>query len=255
MWSLIFFFIFGLIIGSFLNAVIYRLHSGESVARGRSKCFNCQQTLSWKDLVPLLSFVWLRGHCRYCQNHISWQYPLVELASGLLFAAAFYIFFSSAVVSLIIIWQFILSLILISFCLIIFVYDFRYYLIVEAVVWAGLIIMTAANLFIFQISWVSLAAAGAGASLFFWLQLVISRGRWLGSGDVLLGLFMGLTLGWPKVIVALVLAYWVGAAMGLILLAMNKKQLGSRIPFGPFLMIGLLVTWFWGDYLITLLYG
>src|SRR3989338_11686015 len=80
-------FLFGLVVGSFLNSVIYRLGKGESALKGRSYCPQCKHPLSWQDLIPLLSFVLLKGKCRYCKAHISWQYPLVELATGILFVA------------------------------------------------------------------------------------------------------------------------------------------------------------------------
>jgi leader peptidase (prepilin peptidase)/N-methyltransferase len=255
MWGIIFFFIFGLVIGSFLNAVIYRLRSGESVARGRSKCFDCQHVLSWLDLIPIISFLSLRGRCRYCRAKISWQYPLVELATASLFSGIFYYFFYLAPVTDLTLWRLVLSLILMSFSLVMFVYDLRYYLVVESVVWMIIVIMLLANLFIFQISWLSLLGAGAVICLFFWLQIVLSNGRWLGSGDLLLGLLMGVTLGWPRAVVALILAYWLGALISLGLVVAQRKNFNSQIPFGPFLMLGLVIVWFFGDYLLKLIYG
>lgn len=255
MWGIIFFFIFGLIIGSFLNAVIYRLRSGESVAYGRSKCFSCQHPLSSPDLIPILSFLFLGGHCRYCRAKISWQYLIVELATGVLFGWSFFYFFSAEPLTILIYWRLAASLILISFCLVIFVYDLRYYLVADGVVWPAIIIMLAVNLFVFKMLWIGLAAAAALICLFFWLQIVLSRGRWLGAGDLLLGLLMGVSLGWPKAIIALVLSYWLGALVSLFLVVINKKSFNSQVPFGPFLMIGLISVWFWGDYLLSLIYG
>lgn len=255
MWGIIFFFIFGLIIGSFLNAVIYRLRSGESVVAGRSKCFSCQHVLSGFDLIPVLSFLGLGGRCRYCQAKISWQYPAVELVTAILFAGSFYYFFQSAPVMALTYWRLAISLILISFCLVIFVYDLRYYLVADGVVWPIIILMLLVNLFIFQIFWLNLAIAAAVICLFFWLQIVLSNGRWLGSGDLLLGLLMGVSLGWPKAIIALILAYWLGALVSLGLVTLKKKNFNSQVPFGPFLMAGLIATWFWGGYLLTLIYG
>lgn len=255
MWGIIFFFIFGLVIGSFLNAVIYRLKSGESVAQGRSKCFNCQHVLTWLDLIPVISFLSLRGHCRYCRSKISWQYPLVELTVAVLFSAIFYYFFYLASVTDLTPWRLVVSLILISFSLVIFVYDLRYYLVAESVVWVIIVIMLLANLFIFQISWLSLLGAVAAICLFFWLQIVLSNGRWLGSGDLLLGLLMGVSLGWPMAVVALIMAYWLGALISVSLVAAQRKNFNSQIPFGPFLMVGLIIVWFFGDRLLKLIYG
>lgn len=255
MWGIIFFFIFGLVIGSFLNAVIYRLRSDESVASGRSKCFSCQHVLSGLDLIPIISFLFLGGRCRYCRAKISWQYPAVELVTAILFAGLFRYFFYLPQVTTLTYWHFLISLVLISFSLIIFVYDLRYYLVAEKIVWPIIIIMLLANLFVFKVFWLSLTAATAAICLFFWLQIIFSKGRWLGAGDLLLGLLMGVTLGWPKAIIALILAYWLGALISLGLIAVKKKNFDSQIPFGPFLMLGLILAWFFGNHLLILIYG
>ena len=253
--GMVFFFIFGLIIGSFLNAVIYRLQSNESVACGRSRCFSCQHQLGFWDLIPVFSFIFLRARCRYCQQKISWQYPLVELATGGLFAWSYYYFFNNLIFSTVSSWYLVITLILISFCLIIFVYDLRYYLVADQIVWPIVIIMLLGNIFIFHLSLLSLFFTAAGLMLFFWLQIVISHGHWLGSGDILLGLLMGVSLGWPRGVIALLLAYWIGALIGLVLMLFKKKDLNSQIPFGPFLMLGLIITWFWGNQILTFIYG
>lgn len=246
MLGIAFFFILGIVIGSFLNSVIYRLTINESVANGRSRCFSCQHLLGFFDLVPLASFMWLSGRCRYCQAKISWQYPMVELATGLGFASLYSFFVG---------WQLAVGLVLLVFSLVVFVYDLRYYLVAEKVVWPIILIMALVNLFVFKLDWSMLAFGAALIVLFFWLQIVVSGGRWLGWGDVLIGLWLGVSLGWPKVLIALVLAYWLGALVGLVLIALGRKDFSSRIPFGPFLLLGLWGAWLFSQPLITLLYG
>ncbi|PIZ87448.1 MAG: prepilin peptidase, partial [Candidatus Nealsonbacteria bacterium CG_4_10_14_0_2_um_filter_40_15] len=122
-------FIFGLIAGSFLNCVIYRLEQGQSFLKGRSYCPLCKHTLSWQDLVPVLSFLFLRGKCRYCRQKISLQYPLVELATGILFVLIFLFAFN-----------FLYYLIMGCFLIIIFVYDLKHYIIPDSVIYPAILI-------------------------------------------------------------------------------------------------------------------
>ena len=123
-----FIFLFGLTIGSFLNCVIYRLEKSESFLKGRSYCPNCKHILGWQDLIPVFSFLILKGKCRYCQQKISWQYPLVELFTGLIFLFVFYILHST-------------FYILIScFLIVIFVYDLKYSLIPDKIIYPAIIL-------------------------------------------------------------------------------------------------------------------
>ncbi|MDP3003976.1 MAG: prepilin peptidase, partial [Candidatus Azambacteria bacterium] len=169
-------FVFGLVFGSFLNVVIYRLKSGRNMVSGRSFCPECKTILKWHDLVPLLSFVWLRGHCRYCHKKISWQYPIVELISGLLWVLIFYKFG----ISLINIYY----LFIFSLFLVIAVYDFKWRIIPDKIVYPAIVIAL-----IYNISppdkgglWGVLLTA-AVAFLFFFAIYFFSGGRAMGLGD------------------------------------------------------------------------
>ncbi|MEW6407639.1 MAG: prepilin peptidase [Patescibacteria group bacterium] len=277
-------FIFGLIIGSFLNAVIYRLKFGGSIIFGRSKCPYCKKTLGFWDLIPVLSFLFLRGRCRYCHKKISWQYPIVEIITALLFLSVFNFQFSifnfqSIFNDKIFNFQNLLSNIyyLVSFfyflfvicCLIvIFVYDLKYSLILDKILlFVGVIsiIFYAALVFLdrtfFNVStsldinfdhyrevnfWNLLWGMLIGGGFFLILYL-LSGGRWIGAGDAKFGFLMGLWLLFPKILVALFFAFVLGGIVALILLFAGKKKMRSQISFGPFLALGTLFALLFGQ--------
>jgi len=248
-----FVFILGIFIGSFLNVVILRLHREESFIKGASKCLFCQHRLYPKDLVPLFSYLWLKGRCRYCQKRFSHQYPLVEFATGLVFALIFWkvipnfdlLSASNLQILHLIDWWAIAS-----FLIVIFVYDFKYYLILDKVVWPGIILAIFVNLVLgFSIFNLLLAALVGGG--FFLLQFVVSKGRWIGGGDIRLGVFMGVILGWPQILTALFISYILGSVISIFLLLGKNKDWGDKIPFGTFLTVGTLMTMLWGPYLVN----
>lgn len=226
-------FLFGLIMGSFLNCVIYRLETDRGFLKGRSFCPHCQHQLGLWDLVPIFSFLFLRGKCRYCQKNISWQYPLVELATAILFVLCFLFQFPYFI------------FLIVPFLIIIFVYDLKHYLIPDKVIYPAILI---AGIFNFHL--VNFLSA-LGVAGFFLTIVLISRGRWLGVGDIKLGFLMGLILGWPSVLVALFLAFLTGAIMGIALIVSGKKSLKSAVPFGPFLVMGTLVALFCSEEIIN----
>ncbi|MFH1714141.1 MAG: prepilin peptidase [Candidatus Nealsonbacteria bacterium] len=236
-------FAFGLIIGSFLNCLIYRLNSGGSCLKGRSFCPRCKHQLSWPDLVPVLSFILLRRKCRYCQKLISWQYPLIEVAAGLLFILVFlltpgdFLFIS-------------LRLAIVFFLIVIFVYDLRYYLIPDVIVYPAILLVGTWAVF-FADKPLYYIYSAIGASFFFFFIVFISKGRWMGVGDVKLAFLMGLILSWPGILVALIIAFFSGALVGLGLVLSLKKKFKSEVPFGPFLALGTLISMFWGGDIIN----
>ena len=229
-------FLFGLVTGSFLNCVIYRLETGSSFLKGRSFCPHCKHKLSWLDLIPVLGFVFLQGKCRYCKKKISLQYPLVELATGFLFILAFWYFgFGISLIP----WLFILSSLLA-----IFVYDLKHYIIPDSLVFAAIVVAA-----VFNFNLLAFLSA-FGAAGFFLAIVLISRGKWMGVGDIKLAFLMGLMLGWPAILLALFLAFSIGAIIGLGLMAVGRKTLRSEVPFGPFLVTGTLIALFWGEIII-----
>jgi leader peptidase (prepilin peptidase) / N-methyltransferase len=231
----------GLIVGSFLNCVIYRMEKGESFLSGRSYCPYCRHKLGFLDLVPVIGFLFLRGKCRYCREKISLQYPLVELLTGFIFLLIFYFQFPLG--------QFFFLLILSALLIIVFVYDLKHYLIPDKVVYSAIVltfIYLIYSTFRLDHLWSALGLAG-----FFLAIVLISREKWMGMGDAKLGFLMGLLLGWPDVIVALFLAVFIGAIMGIGLIVMGKKGMKSEVPFGPFLVTGTFIALFWADRLIN----
>ncbi len=229
------FFLFGLCVGSFLNVVVYRLNHNLSPFQGRSFCPQCKKKILWQDNIPLLSFILLRGRCRSCHSPISWQYPLVELAAGL--TTIFTLFFLSS---------YLLSFyyLLITYALIaLFVSDFRYQTLPDEIVFPTILIsLIYAFLYMPQAIFVAL-----GASLFFLVLHLVTRGRGMGMGDVKLAGLMGLVLGFPGIVVALMLAFLTGALVGVILILIGKKRFGEHIPFGPFLTSATWISLFWGQ--------
>jgi prepilin signal peptidase PulO-like enzyme (type II secretory pathway) len=241
-------FLFGLIIGSFLNALIYRLSVGQSVAAGRSYCPECKHVLAPRDLLPLISFMVLRARCRYCRKPISWQYPAVELATALAFLLTYMRFMSGAVDTLILgtdIFRIILFWVYSAFLVVIFVYDLKHYLILDVVIIpASIVAFIGGALLGYPIA--QMLLAGFVAAGFFALQFFVSRGRWIGGGDIRLGFLMGLMLSWPLVVIALLLAYILGSIVGIGLIVFGKKQFGSQVPFGTFLTIATFIVLLYG---------
>jgi len=265
----VFLFVFGVCIGSFLNVVIYRLEVGKNLS-GRSFCPHCKHTLKWQDLFPVFSFLFLGGKCRYCKQKISWQYPLVELATGLMFLLIFNKFWipafagmTAGMVAMIISLAFLFYIS--SVLVIIFVYDLKHYIIPDKVLLPAIFVA-----FLYRLVGILWIPAFAGmttdkiaslcnyffavlvASGFFFLIWLVSKGKWMGFGDVKLAVLMGLLLGLQNVLVALFLAFFFGAIIGVILMIGQKKGLKSEIPFGPFLITGTFVALLWGNQLINL---
>ncbi|MCK9578932.1 MAG: prepilin peptidase [Methanoregula sp.] len=247
-------FIFGLCFGSFLNCFIYRLHEKKTIL-GRSFCPSCHKQIAWYDNIPLVSFILLKGKCRHCKRKISWQYPAVELATAVLFVliyinAQFSITNAQSIsniqypISNIILFA--RNLIFICALIIIFIYDLRWQLILDKITLPAMAVALGLNLCL-GMGWLNLLiAAGVGGG-FFLAQYLISRGRWIGGGDISLGILMGIILGWPQILTALFLAYVSGAIIGAGLLAARKKQWSSQIPFGTFLSAATIVTLLWGN--------
>ncbi len=236
-------FILGLVGGSFVNALVWRLDKNERIALARSKCVHCRHTLAAGDLVPLISFLWLKGRCRYCQKNISWQYPAVELAAGLVF----WVIAQSGLGLDNKIW--LAGLFLIG--LAIFIYDLKYTLIPNVFITTGLVWALAGILILEPSRLISGLSAGVVISVFFLILYLVSKGSWIGGGDIKLGFLMGLWLGWPMAVVALLFSYVIGAIIGLTLIATQKATLKSQIPFGPFLITASVIVYIYGDKILA----
>jgi prepilin signal peptidase PulO-like enzyme (type II secretory pathway) len=245
MFEVFFSFIFGLLIGSFINCLAWRLYKEETIL-GRSYCPKCRKELHWYDNIPLLSFLLLKGKCRACHDKISWQYPLVELVTGLLFAAvvAHFSIFAG--------WLLLKMFVFIAVLILIFIFDLRWYLIpTNVLLWAGIFIAIV-GYFSYPYGLgaylLALVISAAIASLFFAVQYWLTRGKGIGEGDIWLGMFLGITfVNLSQLAVAILSAYFLGSVVGLTLLAFKKKKLGSRLPLGVFLAAGALIAIFFGS--------
>lgn len=263
-------FILGTIIGSFLNVVVDRMPKEESLVKTRSHCDHCQHKLAWFDLVPLFSYFSLRGRCRYCKVSLSFYYPLVEIITGLLFMLVVFFVFGLHPLFFITDIRLILAAVY-FFCIvgaltIIFFVDLKYGIIPFTVVGFALVLSIIwyllfpyLNFAPTELSFVALRSeyllnyflSGLGAFLFFLALFLGTKGRGLGFGDVVFAFLMGFLLGFPKIILAFYIAFLAGAFISLILILVGRKKLKkSSIPFGPFLVLGTIISLFWGQPLI-----
>lgn len=251
------FFVLGLIIGSFLNVVILRLNTQKSFG-GRSGCMSCQNKLTWYELVPVFSFLSLRGRCRKCKTKISWQYPLVEFITGLVFALLFWklkdIFFSDTSTF---IFNYAYYATVFSLLVVIAIYDFKHKIIPDVLSFVLGVLAFLGLFFIQADGFLGLpphlptlleffsGPIVAAPFAFFWL---VSSGRWMGLGDAKLALGLGWLLGLPLALSGLVFAFWIGAFVGLSLVVFSGKKhnMKSEIPFAPYLVLGIMLVFFFG---------
>lgn len=258
------FLVLGLIIGSFLNVAIYRLDTAESLM-GRSHCRHCKTKIAWYDNIPFFSFLLLRAKCRNCEEKISWQYPAVEAATGIVFAILAANFFVLADLNS---W-FLTGYYLLAFSalIVIFVYDLLHMEIPSVVLWSAVALAVFCNL---VLDWNDVEGMGGQGGIgilgsavysgtlaafvsfvFFFLLSALSREKWMGMGDVFLVILLGLIIGWPKILLALFLAFFIGAIYGIIALVAKKKKMNSQVPFAPFLIVGTFTSLLWFDGIVN----
>lgn len=288
-------FLLGLSVGSFLNVVIFRLENGWNIVNDRSKCLHCRHVLNSIDLVPVLSFIALRGKCRYCGKKISLQYPIVEIITGIFFVIMFHYELTIINEFSIFNFQFILSLvyylIIASGLIVIFVYDLKHYIIPDEVLAVSVVSAIAYYIFtdntlqfmimsgfgsVYQFEsggdfWLGFSNmteflllnsiflnrlfAASASFTFFFLIVFFTKGRGMGGGDVKFGFLMGLIIGWPNITLAILLSFIIGSVIGVALVFTGKKGMKSMIPFGPFLVIGTLLMFFWGEKIMRWYFG
>lgn len=230
--------ILGLVLGSFMNVLTFRLISGSSIVMGRSQCQTCGFLLKARDLIPVVSFLWLLGKCRQCDNPISWQYPAVEMLTAVIFAVVTIVHLQApTLVPLMLARDLVFAFGLIA----LFVFDYRWLVLPDQLTLPLCVLAILFNIGL-GVNAVSLfAGAMVGGGLYFGLW-AISRGAWVGSGDIRMGTMMGLMVGFPAIMFALYVSYLVGGVVALVLLLSGKKQHGSTLPMGTFLSIGTLAT-------------
>lgn len=277
----VFLFVFGLLIGSFLNVVALRYDGEKMVADpnvigGRSHCPHCGKTLQWYELIPVISFIIQRRRCRGCGAKIGWQYPLVELISACIFAfvpmqtfmltgpgqpfvilsafwvVVFELFLLVAYIDIrlgIIPDELNVLLCILGIFMLIFLGGYfgpaNHSLFGSYSAWFGL----QGNL------WLNHIAAGLGAAAFFALLILVTRGRGMGMGDVKLAISLGLIFGWPDILMLVISAFILGALAGIALIVRGKKTMKGSLPFAPFLIMGCAIVFFAGFRLAAAYFG
>lgn len=264
-------FILGTAIGSFLSVVVYRVKKKEKgIFLSRSICPSCKKKIKWQHLVPVFSWLYLRGKCTYCNRKISFHYFMLELITGTIFLLAFLkwnflhvvpLNTNPEIVSYMIDWEIFKNLIFylieFTFLILIFFYDFLYKEIPDRFSIPPIVIALAGGYILGNLAFSSLIIGGFAIFIFFLLQFVLSKGAWIGGGDLRMGALMGFLLGWQQGLIALAIAYVLGGFFSLILLAKGKLERKSQIAFGPFLSAATILVAFLGEkildfYLINL---
>ncbi len=248
----------GLFIGSWLNVCIDRIPAGESIIRPPSHCSSCKQRLSEKDLIPLFSYIFLRGRCRYCGVKIPIRICIVELATAILFGLITWHFLSQQDNLSI---HIVMPLIYVCIFMVIFFIDLEQQIIINMTIYIGIALALIFSFFWFQFFWpdfsiwphqgtLSALLGGVTGAALILLPNIITRGRGMGGGDVMLAGFIGTATGFPLVIVALVIGIVSGGLTAIALVALRRKKRKDAIPFGPFLVIAAMVTLIWGPQIL-----
>jgi leader peptidase (prepilin peptidase)/N-methyltransferase len=243
----IFIFILGLCIGSFLNVCIYRLPASQSIVQPGSRCPNCSTSIAFYDNIPVLSYLWLRGRCRYCRVKIAGRYPIIELLGGL-FALATFLKFGLTLQGLIY-FAFIACLLVVTFI------DLDHRIIPDIITLPGIPVCFAASFAIPSVAYKDalLGIVIGGGSLFSvaWIYTLLTKKEGMGGGDIKLLAMMGALVGWQGVLFTIFVSSLVGTLSGLAIMLQSRKGMKLAVPFGPFLAIGCITYIFFGTPLIA----
>jgi prepilin signal peptidase PulO-like enzyme (type II secretory pathway) len=235
--------ILGVLVGSFLNVVNLRFGQWKSIATTRSHCVHCKYELGFWDLVPIFSFLFLGGKCRYCKAHISWQYITIELTAG---ALAFLIWYkllpSSALeyahAAFVIIFAYIMLLISIE--------DVKEMAVDDRLFIIGFIVAVLVAI-TGKLDVLAVALGIVFAALPLLVLVAGSKERWMGWGDVFIAVSIGIVLGFPASLVWLLGSFWIGAIIGLMLISAKIKTRKDPVPFVPILLISFIAAFYWGE--------
>ncbi|WP_458412343.1 prepilin peptidase [Schinkia sp. CFF1] len=235
------FFAYGLVFGSFFNVVGLRIPENISIVKPRSACPNCNHQLKALELIPVISYLLKKGKCKKCRSKISPIYPTFELITGILFAFSFYHFGFTT--------ELIVSLTLISMLIIIVVSDIKYMIIPDKVLLFFAPLFIIERIFIPLDPWWNPILGAVIGFVLLLLIAIVSKGG-MGGGDIKLFAILGLVLGWKLILLAFFMSTLFGAFFGIIGLLIKKVERGRPMPFGPYIALGTIVTYFWGESLI-----
>ena len=246
----LFAFVFGAVVGSFLNVCIFRLPAEASIVKPRSQCPYCDHPIRNRDNIPVISFIVLRGKCRDCGGKISWRYPLVELITALLALLLFLKY--GLTLSFLIFFIFTAVLIVITFI------DLDHQIIPDILTLPGIPIFCLAAIFLLKIPWLeALLGLLIGGGIFFTIAFVyelITKREGMGGGDIKLLAMIGGFLGWKSLIFGLLFSSFSGAIIGITAMLIKKQDMKYAVPFGPFLAAAAVAYLFWGDAFMRLLF-
>lgn len=239
-------FVYGIVVGSFLNVCIYRLPLEKSIVFPRSGCPECGYMLPWYDNIPLLSWLWLRGRCRNCRHSISVLYPLVELATALLALQVTYQFGLT--------WQSLLIALLGCAFLVLMVIDFYHYILPDVITLPGIVLgvvvagsVGGAPLATLESSLIGVVAGGGGLWLFAYLFEKISGKVGMGMGDIKLLAMIGAWMGWQSLPLTLFGAGLMGSVVGISWMVYSGRDRSQPIPFGPYLVMAAWIYLYYGE--------
>ncbi len=257
---MIFLAILGASVGSFLSVVIFRLkHKQKGAIVGRSRCPHCKKTLTTYDLIPVLNYILLGGRCRYCHKPISLYYFFLEITTALIFLLMYLRFpfiiegsmISDYSIDLMVAVQYVFSTVSSTLLIGIFFFDLQYMEVPDILIYPLIFIGLVGTLITKAVDFPSLLIAVLGALVFFGGQRFLSKGKWLGEGDVWVAIAMAVMFGWKLLIVAVSLSYIIGAVLCIILLATKAVNSKSKIPFAPFLVFGTFATILYGNEILA----
>jgi len=257
---MIFLAVLGASIGSFLSVVIFRIkHKQKGAIAGRSRCPHCKKNLNTLDLIPVLNYIILGGHCRYCHKPISLYYFFLEITTALVFLLMFIRFpfilegnaLNNYTVDIMMAVQYIFATVSGTLLIGIFFFDLQYMEVPDIMVFPLIVIGLLGTLITKSEGFPSILISIAGAIIFFGGQRWLSKGAWLGEGDVYVAIAMAVMFGWRLLIIAVSLSYVIGAVLCLILLATKALKVKSKIPFAPFLVFGTFVTILYGTEILN----
>jgi len=245
--EIILIFVLGLIVGSFSNVCIYRIPRNESVIYPASHCPKCRTKIKPIDNIPLLSYILLKGRCRNCGSKISIQYPVVEFLTGLIYLII-YLTYGLSIQSLV-------YIILSSALIIIAFIDLQEQIIPDIISLPGIVVGLILSFIVPYISFINSALGalvGGGIILIIaWVGSIIFKKEAMGGGDVKLAAMIGAFLGWRYTIISLFLGFFIGALVGIILILSKIKSKEDMVPFGPFIVLGSIITLLWGEKILA----